>query len=153
MARKSEANPEDCEYYLISDGSADSGLFDEDEDEDDGDQNPSSEENDYKLCPRCGCLIPKADFDHFGPACSCEDAEYVSVVKVNRTKKGHAKCPACNIGEFHAFYLGNEAATSVCILPRPAATEALSQRPPGPDSNGHLISGQIWVQLPPCSAS
>ena len=131
VARKSEANPEDCEYYLISDGSADSGLFDEDEDEDDGDQDPSSEENDYKLCPRCGCLIPKADFDHFGPACSCEDAEYVSVVKVNRTKKGHAKCPACNIGEFHAFYLGNEAATSVL------GTELFEQLP---DKKVNLIA-------------
>lgn len=111
VARKTEANPTDCEYYLISDGASDTDLFDDDEDEIDS-FDEETLENEYVVCPRCACIAPKGDL-RFGTICDCNDVDYIPLIKVTRTKKGQAKCPACGMGKFHAFYLGNDAATAV----------------------------------------
>lgn len=112
ISRKAETNPKDCDYYLVVSDESDKGLIDLDDEDDDTENELAEGENDYVVCPRCGRLTSKADL-RFGPICACPNTEYIHVVKVKRTKKEHAKCPACGLGEFYAFYLGNEAATSV----------------------------------------
>ena len=58
----------------------------------------------------------------------------MSVVKVNRTKKGHAKCPACNIGEFTLFILEMKQLPLCAFCP--------GRRPLRPCLSGHLAQTQ-----------
>lgn len=111
VARKTDSDPKECEFYLLDDGSLGSDTFDN-EDENEGDDDNISEENDYVICPVCGRLASKGDL-RFGKICDCDVNMYVPLKKVKRTKTGIAKCAACGFGSLRAFYLGNDAATAV----------------------------------------
>lgn len=111
VARKTDRDPNECDYYLIWDDIEEQIVFDEDLD--DEDEATGTDESDFVVCACCGKIDGKANLQ-FGNICECESPEYIHIKQVNRTKSGNvAKCPACGHGEFRAFYLGNEAATSV----------------------------------------
>lgn len=110
VARKTDHDPNECDYFLLWDDDEEQVAFDEEQSEDAA---HAADESDYVVCARCGRVDGKANL-RFGNICDCEDPEYIHIKRVNRTKAGNtAKCPACGHGEFRAFYLGNEAATSV----------------------------------------
>lgn len=109
VSRKTDHDPKECEYYTLWDQMEEAIVFEEDHEEDEA----GTDEFDYVVCACCGKLGAKADLI-FGNICDCPHPEYVHVKKVMRTKtRQEAKCPACGQGAFRAFYLGNEAATSV----------------------------------------
>lgn len=111
VARKTDSDPNECDYFLIFDDE-EQIVFD-DEQQGDEDEVQATDESDYVVCACCGKIDSKASLI-FGNICDCENPEYIHIKRVNRTKAGNtAKCPACGHGEFRAFYLGNEAATSV----------------------------------------
>lgn len=112
VARKTDQDPNECDYFLLWDDEEERVVFD-DEEQVDNEESPSTDAADYVVCACCGKIAGKADLQ-FGNICNCESPEYIHIKQVNRTKAGNtAKCPACGHGEFRAFYLGNEAATSV----------------------------------------
>lgn len=111
VARKTDSDPNECDYFLIWDDEEQIVFDDEQQGEEDEVQ--ATDESDYVVCACCGKIDSKASLI-FGNICDCENPEYIHIKRVNRTKAGNtAKCPACGHGEFRAFYLGNEAATSV----------------------------------------
>ena len=111
VARKTDSDPNECDYFLIWDDDEERIVFDDEQQDEDEVQ--ATDESDYVVCACCGKIDGKANLQ-FGNICDCENPEYIHVKRVNRTKAGNtAKCPACGHGEFRAFYLGNEAATSV----------------------------------------
>ena len=111
VARKTDSDPNECDYFLIWDDEEQIVFDDEQQGEEDEVQ--ATDESDYVVCACCGKIDSKASLV-FGNICDCENPEYIHIKRVNRTKAGNtAKCPACGHGEFRAFYLGNEAATSV----------------------------------------
>ena len=111
VARKTDSDPNECDYFLVWDDEEERIVFyDEQQDEDEA---QATDESDYVVCACCGKIDGKANLQ-FGNICDCENPEYIHIKRVNRTKAGNtARCPACGHGEFRAFYLGNEAATSV----------------------------------------
>lgn len=112
VARKTDRDPNECDYFLLWDDDEEQIVFD-DEQQGDEDEVQATDESDYVVCACCGKIDGKANLQ-FGNICDCEKPEYIPIKRVNRTKAGNtAKCPACGHGEFRAFYLGNEAATSV----------------------------------------
>lgn len=112
VARKTERDPNECDYFLLWDDEEEQIVFD-DELQEGEDEIRRTDESDYIVCACCGKIDGKANLK-FGNICGCEEPEYIHIKRVNRTKAGNiAKCPACGHGEFRAFYLGNEAATSV----------------------------------------
>lgn len=112
VARKTDRDPNECDYFLLWDDDEEQIVFD-DEQQGDEDEVQATDESDYVVCACCGKIDGKANLQ-FGNICDCENPEYIPIKRVNRTKAGNtAKCPACGHGEFRAFYLGNEAATSV----------------------------------------
>lgn len=112
VARKTERDPNECDYFLLWDDEEEQIVFD-DELQEGEDEIRTTDESDYIVCACCGKIDGKANLK-FGNICGCEEPEYIHIKRVNRTKAGNiAKCPACGHGEFRAFYLGNEAATSV----------------------------------------
>lgn len=112
VARKTERDPNECDYFLLWDDEEEQIVFD-DELQEGEDEIRRTDESDYIVCACCGKIDGKANLK-FGNICGCEEPEYIRIKRVNRTKAGNiAKCPACGHGEFRAFYLGNEAATSV----------------------------------------
>lgn len=112
VARKTDRDPNECDYFLLWDDDEEQIVF-EDEQQGDEDEVQATDESDYVVCACCGKIDGKANLQ-FGNICDCENPEYIPIKRVNRTKAGNtAKCPACGHGEFRAFYLGNEAATSV----------------------------------------
>lgn len=111
VARKTDSDPNECDYFLIWDDEEQIVFDDEQQCEEDEVQ--ATDESDYVVCACCGKIDSKASLI-FGNICDCENPDYIHIKRVNRTKAGNtAKCPACGHGEFRAFYLGNEAATSV----------------------------------------
>lgn len=114
VARKTERDPKECDFYLLWDSSISGEISSDDEDEVAGtDQAENLGKDDFVICPQCGRIDAKANL-HFGPICSCENVKYVSLKRVSRTKeKNIAKCPACGYGTFRSFYLGADAATAV----------------------------------------
>lgn len=113
VARKTDRDPKECDYYLLWNDQEEHIVFDNDDEENADGEIEETDEADYVVCPTCGTVGGKGDL-RFGNICNCEHPAYVPVRQVNRTKAGRAaKCPACGHGEFRAFYLGNEAATSV----------------------------------------
>ena len=112
VARKTDRDPNECDYFLLWDGDEQQIVFD-DEQQDDEEEVIATDESDYVVCACCGKIDGKSNL-RFGNICECENPDYIHIKRVNRTKTGNtAKCPACGHGEFRAFYLGNEAATSV----------------------------------------
>lgn len=111
VARKTEADPKECDYYLLKNGMDEILEADEVEGGDDEAEEQAGEGN-FVLCSRCGKLGTQADLQ-FGPICDCENPYYAPVIQTLRTKSGRTKCPACGFGHFRSFYLGNEAATAV----------------------------------------
>ena len=112
VARKTDHDPDACEYFMIDEGSIGDDAFMDDEDEEEENTTKTSGENDYVVCPVCGKIEPKGNL-RFGKICSCDVKEYISLKKVNRTKSGKARCAACGFGSLRAFYLGGQAATAV----------------------------------------
>lgn len=109
VARKTDSDPKECEYYLLWENSEEEIVFDDE----DSDPIEDSEEMDFVVCANCGKIAGKGDL-RFGSICDCEKPEYIPVRQVDRTKeKKIARCPACGTGTFRAFYLGSEAATAV----------------------------------------
>lgn len=109
VARKTDSDPKECEYYLLWENAEEEIVFDDE----DSDPIEDSEEMDFVVCANCGKISGKGDL-RFGNVCDCEKPEYIPVRKVDRTKeKKIARCPACGTGTFRAFYLGSEAATAV----------------------------------------
>ena len=112
VARKTERDPNECDYFLLWDDEEEQIVFDDELSEEEEGLS-TTDESDYIVCACCGKIDGKANLK-FGNICDCEKPEYIHIKRVNRTKAGNiAKCPACGHGEFRAFYLGNEAATSV----------------------------------------
>lgn len=112
VARKTDKAPDDCDFFLLWNDEEQLIVFD-DETPEDEDEVLTTDESDFVVCACCGKIDGKANLQ-FGNICDCENPEYIHIKRVNRTKEGKtAKCPACGHGEFRAFYLGNEAATSV----------------------------------------
>ena len=112
VARKTDREPDQCDYFLLWDDEEERIVFEDDE-TDEEDEVMTSDESDYAVCACCGRIDGYANL-RFGNICDCDSHEYIHVKQVNRTKtKNAAKCPACGHGEFRAFYLGSEAATSV----------------------------------------
>ena len=64
------------------------------------------------LCPHCGYLATPLKLIK-GSTCGHDSKDYVEVVKARKLDSGYARCGNCNVGEYHRFYLGNEAATGV----------------------------------------
>ena len=113
VARKTDRAPEECDYFLLWEDEEERIVFEDDDVDLTEDEIEASDASDYVVCACCGRIDGKANL-RFGNICDCDHPEYVHVKQVNRTKSGKsAKCPACGHGEFRAFYLGNEAATSV----------------------------------------
>lgn len=114
VARKTERDPKECDFYLLWDDSTSGEISSDDEDEvDNTDQAEDRGKDDFVICPQCGQIDTKANLN-FGPICSCENVKYVPLKRVGRTKeKSIAKCPACGYGSFRSFYLGADAATAV----------------------------------------
>lgn len=94
LAQTSSFNAEP-EYYYPFDGA---GKKVEDEDE--------GVEEHYLLCRKCGALIQKTK--KAKTRCEHDLDDYVEVVKSSKNRCGH-----CHVGDYHRFYLGNEAATGV----------------------------------------
>ena len=110
VSRKTDHDPSECDYFLVWEDKEEQIVFD---DETVDEEIMSTDEADYAVCACCGKIDSYANL-RFGNICDCEHPEYIHVKQVNRTKtRNAAKCPACGHGEFRAFYLGNEAATSV----------------------------------------
>ena len=103
-------NPDDAEYYFVKSDS-DGELFEEAETKED-DSKLDDGSYDYLICPVCGVLCTEADAKYAKP-CEHDSGTYVRLRKVNQTKSGIPKCPACGFGSFRRFYLGSEAATAV----------------------------------------
>ena len=111
VSRKTDSEPEKCEYFLLWDGDEEQIVFDDELESED--ELEETDEADFAVCAHCGKIDGYGNL-RFGNICDCEAPEYIHVKRVNRTKtKKAAKCPACGRGEFRAFYLGNGAATSV----------------------------------------
>lgn len=109
VARKTDSDPKECEYYLLWENTEEEIVFDDEDSDPIGD----SKEMDFVVCANCGKISGKGDW-RFGNICDCEKPEYIPVRQVDRTKeKKIARCPACGTGTFRAFYLGSEAATAV----------------------------------------
>lgn len=122
VSRKTEQDPNDCDFFLLWD---DASLKDMSIEDAEGDALEDQGENDFVICTRCGAMGTKADASLF-KICDCENAEYIPLKRVNRTKeKKIAKCPACGYGNFRSFYLGSDAATAVLC------TELFEQLPEG----------------------
>ena len=110
VSRKTEQDPKDCEFFLLWE---DASLKDMSIEDAEGDALEDQGENDFVICTQCGAMGTKADVSLL-KICDCENAEYISIKRVNRTKeKKIAKCPACGYGKFRSFYLGSDAATAV----------------------------------------
>lgn len=110
VSRKSEQDPDDCEFFLLWD---DAALKDMSIEDAEGEALEDQGENDFVICTQCGKMGTKADVV-LGSICDCKNAEYIHLKRVNRTKgKKIAKCPACGYGSFRSFYLGSDAATAV----------------------------------------
>lgn len=109
VSRKSERDPNACEFFLIANDSF-QAIDDGASDINDDDEEAAIE--DFSVCACCGKLGTKAD-TRFGAFCGCEKPEYVTLKRVRRTESGAAKCPACGFGALRAFYLGGDAATAV----------------------------------------
>lgn len=110
VSRKSEQDPNDCEFFLLWD---DATLEDMSIEDAEGEALEDQGENDFVICTQCGKMGSKADVV-LGSICDCKNAEYTHLKRVNRTKgKKIAKCPACGYGSFRSFYLGSDAATAV----------------------------------------
>lgn len=111
VSRKTDRDPNECDYFLIWEDEGERIVFGDEAD--DEEEIMPTDEADYAVCACCGKIDGYANL-RFGNICDCEHPEYIHIKQVNRTKAGNtAKCPACGHGEFRAFYLGNEAATSV----------------------------------------
>jgi len=94
----------------------------------------SSDENDYVLCPVCGCI--ERELVARDVSMCDHSSSYIRLRRAGVRKNGHAACPACEFGDFRRFYLGYEAATAVLgtalyeqlpeyeSIPLPAAREA-----------------------------
>ncbi len=105
ISRKSGRDPKACDYFLLVDDS-----FTEMENDEESEH--ETESNDFVVCACCGLMGSKADLQ-FGAICDCQKPVYRYLKQVNRTSSGIAKCPGCGFGSLRAFYLGNDAATSV----------------------------------------
>ena len=95
------------EYYLLQAGH-DGELFSLEGNEghaDDGSLN-------YVLCPICGSLATESDL-RYEQLCEHDKSLYLKLWKVEPTKSGQVRCPACGFGNIRRFYLGSEAATAV----------------------------------------
>lgn len=113
VSRKTDKDPSTCDFFLLWDNHTDPNdeciVFEDEEYE----NLEETDEADRVVCACCGAINGKANLA-FGNICNCEAPEYIHIRQVRRTKSGKtAKCPACGHGEFRAFYLGSEAATSV----------------------------------------
>ena len=114
VSRKTDKDPKACDFFLLWDDHTNRDdeeriVFEDEED----DEITETDEADRVICACCGAISGKANLA-FGNICECAAPDYVHVRQVRRTKSGNtAKCPACGHGEFRAFYLGSEAATSV----------------------------------------
>lgn len=91
---------DDVDYYYVN--------FDRDEDlfEDDDDSIIENELKTY-ICTKCGSIMESDEVTN--PPCDCINHNKIEIIK---TKSSH-KCPACGVGRYNRFYLGNDAATSV----------------------------------------
>ena len=114
VARKTERDPKECDYYLLWDSSISGEISSDDEDDmDNAHQTEEQGKDDFVICPKCGQIDTKANL-RFEPICGCENVTYIPLKRVGRTKeKNVAKCPACGYGSFRSFYLGADAATAV----------------------------------------
>lgn len=101
---------DDTDYYLLK-KSSDGELI---EDTDDLDEEAVNDDgmNSYLVCPVCAAVCTEADAK-FEKPCEHDPSNYVKVYKIQKTKSGTARCPACGFGSFRRFYLGSEAATAV----------------------------------------
>lgn len=122
---------DDTEYYLLK-SDFDGELFEDEETEEDSDDGS----HDFSICTICGSICTEADLA-YGSACEHDKSCYVSVRQVEKTKSGHAKCPACGFGSLRRFYLGSEAATAVLgtelfeQLPSEEITETIEENSAG----------------------
>lgn len=93
-------NLDEADYYFVN-FNKDDTLFEEEDD--------SIVENSLKtyLCTKCGSIMESDEL--LTPPCDCIKDNKIEIIK---TKKTH-KCPACGVGKYNRFYLGNDAATSV----------------------------------------
>lgn len=96
-----------AEYYLIS-SKTEEGLFESEENEEEPDDNSHN----YTLCGCCGAIATEADL-RFETLCEHDDMQFLKLRKVDPTKSGQIRCPACGFGSLRRFYLGSEAATAV----------------------------------------
>ena len=127
---------DESEYYLVRSGQ-DGELFgteDEENAANDGSLN-------FILCPCCGAIATEADARYEQP-CEHDRLQYLKLRKVEPTKSGLVRCPACGFGSLRRFYLGSEAATAVLgtelfeQLPAEEVSEIIEQ----PKSGGGLFS-------------
>lgn len=122
VARKTEQDPNDCDFFLLWDDPSLKDMSMEDAEDEELEEHG---ENDFVICAQCGAMGTKADITLFN-ICDCENPQYIPLKRVNRTKeKKIAKCPACGYGRFRSFYLGSDAATAVLC------TELFEQLPEG----------------------
>lgn len=119
VARSTDKDPKECDFFLLWDEDEEAIVFDDDDDDDDeadatGNANRSggTDESDFAVCSCCGKLSSWTN-QGMKPYCKCEKPDYHHIRRVRRTKSQAARCPACGTGKFRAFYLGTEAATSV----------------------------------------
>ena len=137
VSRKSERDPDECDFFLLWD---DASLKDMNLEDAEGNTLEEQAESDFVICAHCGAMGTKADAS-FSNVCDCENAEYISLKRVNRTKeKKIAKCPACGYGSFRSFYLGADAATAVLC------TELFEQLPDAEVIAPPLKSTEVSVQ-------
>lgn len=106
VSRKTDQDPEHCDYFLVQNNDADEHLLEDDD---------SIDPEDYAICPVCGTAQEGAG-EILEPCSEC-GTPVSSLIRLTRIKRKNGeerpRCPACNHGSLRTFYLGGEAATSV----------------------------------------
>ena len=102
VARKSERDPDECDFFLLWN---DDSLNDVTLEDAEGEPLDAPDENNFVICSKCGAMGTGADVS-FGNICDCENAAYVPLKRVNRTKdKKSPNVPPADMVVFEAFTL------------------------------------------------
>lgn len=102
---------DDTDFFLIKQENEADFFGDEEEQTEGKDDDISTDENDYVLCPICGAIEMERNAKR--SLCEHDAHQYIKLHKAKIRKSGNAACPACEFGNFRRFYLGYEAATAV----------------------------------------
>lgn len=95
------------------------------------------------LCPHCGFIANRIKYQK-GTLCAHTKNDFIEIVKATKLDSGYSRCGSCNIGEYHRFYLGNDAATGVLAtalyeeLPEKAYEESKEDNTPN-NGNSFLV--------------